>query len=143
MADATQNQTDKQNISKQGDKFVAVVTRYFDDMERAVQWAESTYTTDTPEQAASEMTADDAEVINSNVNPASIPAGAEQVMSGGGEDNDGTTEGAPSPQDSASELAVDNTSTGTHDPRLDTETTTVPTVSTAPAVPVPAATSKN
>jgi hypothetical protein len=133
MAD-TQNNTDKHNISKQGDQFVAVVTRYFDDMERAVQWAESTYTSDTPEQAASDMQPKDAEVINSNVNPAPIPAGAEQVMSGGGTQNDGTT-GAPTPADAANHLAVDNTAAGTHDPSLDTETTQVPTTDKPAAAP--------
>jgi hypothetical protein len=122
---ADKNTTDKHNVTKQGDQFVATVTRYFNDMDRAVQWAESTYTVDTPEQAASDMSPSDAEVINSNINPAPIPAGAEQVMSGGG--SDGTTEGAPTPQNSAEHLAVDNTAAGTHDPSLDTETTQVPT----------------
>lgn len=114
---ANDNQTDKHNISKQGDRFQAVVTRYFDDMDRAVQWAESTYTTDLgDEPAASEMTPQDAEQLNSNVNPAPIPAGAEQVLSGGGSSNDGTTKGAPAPDAAANELAVDNTAAGTHDP---------------------------
>lgn len=120
MAD-TSTQTDKHNISKQGDKVQAVVTRYFDDMDKAVQWAESTYTKDLgDEPAASDMTAEDAEAINSNVNPAPIPAGAEQVMSGGGANNDtNVTSGAPAPDEAAGELAVDNTAAGTFDPQGD------------------------
>lgn len=121
MADNS-NQTDKHNVQKQGEKFQATVTRYFDDMDTAVQWAESTYSTtafpDEPndEPAASDMSEKDAEKLNSQVNPAPIPAGAEQVLSGGGSSNDGTTQGAPAPDEAANELAVDNTAAGTFDP---------------------------
>lgn len=125
----TESQIDKHNITSDGDKFKATVTRYFDDMERAVQWAESTYTVDTPEQAASAMQPKDAEVINSNVNPAPIPAGAEQVLSGGG----GSEEVTPKTELVPSAPIVDNTAAGTHDPRLDTDTTQVPTVEATPA----------
>jgi len=126
MADSNASQTDKHNITQQGEKFQATVTRYFDDMDRAVQWAESVFNRDTPELPASAMDAAAAENIDSNVNLAPIPAGAEQVLSGGGSSNIGT----PKTEVVPAQPIVDNTAAGTHDPRLDTETTQVPATDT-------------
>lgn len=113
------NYTNKHNVTQKGDKFEVTVTRYFDDMERAVQWAESTYSNepfqgvnDNNEPAASDMTPQDAEKLNANVNPAPIPAGAEQVISGGSAENTGEpkTEVVPAAP------VTDNTAAGTFDP---------------------------
>lgn len=127
-----QDYTNKQHVTLKGSRYEATVTRYFDSMQEAYTWAESTTPVDTEELAASETSVDDAENINANVNPAPIPAGAEQVLSGGGDSNDGTTDGSTTPQEAAGELAVDNTAAGTHDPDLTTTTTQVPTVDSAP-----------
>jgi hypothetical protein len=82
------NQSDKLNVSKEGEGYKAVVTRYFDSQEQANQWGESVTVKDTPEKAASQMSIAEAEAINSNVNPAPIPAGADQAVSGAGQETD-------------------------------------------------------
>ena len=76
--------TDKFNVTKDGDQYKATATRYFDSMDEAQGWVDSIEDTDTPELPASEMTEEDAEKINSNVNPAPHHPGADEVKSGAG-----------------------------------------------------------
>lgn len=93
------------HIEKQGHVFDATIatkegkneSRSFESLEEAISWTTQATYEDTPELAASEMSVEDAERINSNVNHPPTYPGADSQTSGAEQDksNDQTQTHAP------------------------------------------------